>query len=133
MYCCSFVFRHVKLSHKEVYSNYQKLHGPQSNSNQSTLDGHVILHCESYGAKHARQSRITSSLVSNLIVGCSLPLSIVENVHFRSFVAELDNKYTLPSRSHVASRLIPDLLLRKKDAVSRRLSGCKNVAENIVI
>ncbi|KAL3973695.1 hypothetical protein ACER0C_024902 [Sarotherodon galilaeus] len=52
---------------------------------------------------------ITQSILQDLIVGCSLPLSIVENPHFRHFLNVLDSKYTPVSRITLREKLIPHL------------------------
>ena len=62
-----------------------------------------------YGVQHPRRKLINESIVKHLIVGCSLPLSIVENSHFRDFIHILESKYPLVARSTVTSTLMPQM------------------------
>ena len=60
---------------------------------------------ESYDRRHPRQSAITDSLIVDLIVGCSLPVSIVENSKFCHFLEVVDKKYVPPARATITSYL----------------------------
>jgi hypothetical protein len=67
-----------------------------------------------YETEHPRQSAISDSLIMDLIVGCSLPFSIVENDHFRQFVGLLDKRYTPPSRTTISTYLERKVIVIKK-------------------
>ncbi|XDV25941.1 hypothetical protein PO909_029765 [Leuciscus waleckii] len=43
---------------------------------------------------HPQQKAISNAILSDLIIDCNFPLSIVENKSFRHFLAVLDSKYT---------------------------------------
>ena len=58
-----------------------------------------------YGARHPRQTAITDALINDLVIGCSLPLSIVENEKFRHFLAVIDSRYTPLARATIAQNL----------------------------
>jgi hypothetical protein len=60
---------------------------------------------DQYSTNHPRQKAITSSIISDLIIDCSLPLSLVENPSFRRFMALVDPKYVNASRSTVTSHV----------------------------
>ena len=77
---------------------------------------------------HPGQKSLTYSLVSNLIVGCGLPVSIVDSPYFRAFVRDLDPKYAVPCRQAVSSVILPDLLKAKKEKLQRFLNACTDVA-----
>ena len=62
-------------------------------------------HSNRYSSSHSQQKAITAALIEDLIVKCNLPLSLVENEHFRHFLSVVDSRYTPPSRSTVASQL----------------------------
>lgn len=70
-----------------------------------------------YGAMNEEQLKITKSLVENLIVGCGLPMSIVENKNFAAFMVDVNSKYNLPSRSNLTSKLIPVIRDRRMEGV----------------
>ena len=86
------------------------------------------MHRAGYAPHHPRQIQITNSLITNLIVRCSLPVSIVEDDGFRQFMHDVDPKYTMPSRSHVTSSLIPKLYEQKQMAVAKKLGDSSNVS-----
>jgi hypothetical protein len=71
----------------------------------------------SYNHVHPRQRSLTSSLVEKLIIDCCLPISIVDNVHFCSFLSDLDPKYTPPCRQTVTYSILPDMLTTKTNHV----------------
>ena len=58
-----------------------------------------------YSAANAQQKAITSSIIEDLIINCSLPLSIIENRHFKHFLTVVDSKYTPPARNTIKTRL----------------------------
>jgi hypothetical protein len=84
-------------------------------SQQPTLSTFVAAGSEGarYSSTNPRQQSITESLVSDVIVGCNLPISIIDNLHFRRFLSILDKKYAPPhadKRSHF--RTFQDFLSR---------------------
>ncbi|KAG8003267.1 hypothetical protein GBF38_007691 [Nibea albiflora] len=78
--------RHLKL-HKERYEEYQKnknsVDEPQQPSISQLLDTRV----RRYSMSHPQQKAITNAILSDLIIDCNFPLSIVENKSFRHFLA----------------------------------------------
>ncbi len=46
-----------------------------------------------YSLQHPHQKAIDASLIKNLIIGCCLPISLVENEHFREFMKVVDPWY----------------------------------------
>lgn len=85
-----------------------------------------------YTANHSRQLSITSAIVSDLIVGCSMPLSLVENPNFRHFMEVVDSKYTVNSRSTVTST-ITKLASKQEEDLRSLLSNVPNVSVTIDI
>jgi hypothetical protein len=55
--------------------------------------------------------------MENCIVSYGLPLSIVDNDHFKKFVHDLDSKFTVPSRDSIMSMHLPWLLLKVEEKV----------------
>ena len=51
-----------------------------------------------YKVGDRRQKRISDAIVSRLIVGCWLPMSIVDSQQFREFLKDLDPMYRMISR-----------------------------------
>jgi hypothetical protein len=56
---------------------------------------------DKYGPTHSQKKAISQSIIEDLIVKYSLPISIVENVNFRHFVSVVYPKYTPMSRPTV--------------------------------
>ncbi|CAB1343286.1 unnamed protein product [Coregonus sp. 'balchen'] len=93
--------RHLKL-HKERYEEYQMnkiiVDEPQQPSISQFLDTRV----GRYSLTHPQQKAISNAILSDLIIDCNFPLSIVENKSFRHFLAVLDSKYT-PSQEGITA------------------------------
>ncbi len=128
--CLPFLFRHYSAVHPEKHSEYESKKSINSGNKSSSIDSYFKSESDShsYGSKHPLQVKITDSLVEDLVVGCSLPLSIVENTHFRKFIDNLNSKYVLPSRSHLTSKLIPEVLAAKRDIIAKKMESFRHVA-----
>lgn len=120
----------MKRKHPTVLDEYGKHpRGREDSSFQpSVADVFGASSSSKYGRNHPEQRKLTTSLVENVIVNCSLPLSITENVSFRKFVHDLNSKVTLPSRTHIASTVIPDLHEKKTQEVKKLLDAARNVS-----
>jgi hypothetical protein len=101
--------RHLRRVHPSTYKEYQ-----DSTDNGDNLQGQSNLNSyipnasgANYGTTSLRQKSITTSRVSNLIVACGLPVSIVDHPAFCTFLAELDPKYTPPVRQTVTNSILP--------------------------
>jgi len=81
-----------------------------------------------YGHTNIRQKSITSSLISNLIVSCGLPVSIVDHPSFRAFLADLDPKYVPPVRQTVTNSLLPQLLQAQQAKLTTLLQQSSDVS-----
>ena len=81
-----------------------------------------------YSTNSPDQMKKTASFVENIIIGCGLPLSIVENPHFISFCRDMDPLFHLPSRSYLSRHLLPNGVSRKVEAVQNKLSAAKSVS-----
>ena len=86
-----------------------------------------------YASNHPQQQRITSLLLQNLIVKGSLPFGIVETDWFREFMNAVNPKYSLPSRSHLTTKLLPKLREATEDRVSAHVAKAENMSLTIDI
>lgn len=75
-----------------------------------------------YAQHSPRYLAITDVILHDLVIGCCLPLSLVENPHFRDFLQVLDCKYTPVSRRTLTEKLIPGYKLKQTSSKSWRLS-----------
>jgi len=62
-----------------------------------------------YATNHPEQQRVTQLILEKLIVQGCMPLAILEADWFRDFMAAVQPKYSLPSRTHVTTRLLTQL------------------------
>jgi hypothetical protein len=74
--------------------------GMERGKNQLSIDTFASssgqLHpVQPYNLQHPHQKAINASLIKNLIIGCCLPISLVENKHFREFMNVVDPRYVL--------------------------------------
>uniref|UniRef100_A0A8C2FGK0 Uncharacterized protein n=1 Tax=Cyprinus carpio TaxID=7962 RepID=A0A8C2FGK0_CYPCA len=81
-----------------------------------------------YSASSSRQLAINQAIIHDLIIGCCLPLSIVENQHFRHFLHTIDERYTPITRSNIAFKQIPQLVTRIKECIKSSLADQKFVS-----
>jgi hypothetical protein len=59
-------------------------------------------------------------------VNCSLPRSLVENIHFRHFLSVIDNRYVPPARTTVTSRL-SQMADNLQNSIMTQLTSVKTV------
>jgi hypothetical protein len=77
--------------------------------------------------------RFNKSVVNNLIIGCGLPISIVDNPKFEAFVCDMNPKYSLPFRSHVTGKLIPACRKARVDGMKAHLASACYLSLTVVI
>lgn len=86
-----------------------------------------------YPASHHKQRALTASLVQNVLVKCALPIALVDNVHFRSFLHDLDPSFNSPCRQTVTYTIIPQLLEAKREVVKNVLKSQLDAALTVDI
>ena len=85
-----------------------------------------------YPSGHSRQRLLTESIVEDLIIYCSLPLSIVENPGFRRFLKKADPKYVPTSRTTVVSKL-SHMTASTQESMKTQLAGLETVSVTVDI
>ncbi|XP_047141090.1 uncharacterized protein LOC124816102 [Hydra vulgaris] len=125
--------RHYSNVHPEKHAEYVAQKHINFNCKQIIIDTFFTKQNSSYGSQHPDQIKITDFLVANLVVGCSLPLSLVENSNFRKFICDMNNKYVLPSRSHLTSQLIPEAVKEKRELISKQVQSIGHIAMTVNI
>uniref|UniRef100_A0A3Q1CK49 HAT C-terminal dimerisation domain-containing protein n=1 Tax=Amphiprion ocellaris TaxID=80972 RepID=A0A3Q1CK49_AMPOC len=81
-----------------------------------------------YSLHSPRHQAIAEAIVKDLIVGCSLLLSFVENGHFKHFIEIMDCKYTPVSRRTICEKWIPVLVKKVKETVLEKLATQSSVS-----
>ena len=74
---------------------------------------------DKYGPSHPQQKAINKGIIDDLIIKCNMPISIVENEHFRHFLSILDHKYTPMARTTVSHALDKKVEEVKKTLLDR--------------
>lgn len=109
------------------YKEYEQLVDDELEDGQSQIaDFFRREESDSYSSRHPRQVSITDALITDLIIGCSLPLSLVENEHFRHFLYVMDNKYTPSARSTIST-----YLERKVNELKEKLKQDLKLADTV--
>jgi hypothetical protein len=136
------VHRHLSRKHEQKYQQYLReqhqadssqlsiveFATQQSGSADANDDYSSQASLSSYSASSIRSKQITQSLMSNLIVGCGLPLSLVDNQTFRRFLKDIDARYTPPCRQTLSYTLIPRAVDVCKQKLQSELQKCSSVA-----
>jgi hypothetical protein len=124
---------HLKTRHKPKFEDFKKAKAEAPKGNQLSLSdfsfGETISH---YPRGRPKQVRFERSVLTNLIVGCSLPISVVENNHFRKFVDVMDAKIT-PLNSKGVKRGIDSLYQETKQDLYNELEKAECVSVTIDI
>ena len=94
---------------------------------QPSIDSFAFKKAQIYSKSSPQQQAISLAIIQDLIIGCCLPLSLVENHHFRHFLALLDCKYTPLSRRTITDK-IPELVRNAKEAISKKLKASSFVS-----
>uniref|UniRef100_A0A669D263 HAT C-terminal dimerisation domain-containing protein n=1 Tax=Oreochromis niloticus TaxID=8128 RepID=A0A669D263_ORENI len=85
-----------------------------------------------YSMTHPQQKAITNALLSDLIISCNLPLSIVENKNFRHFLTVVDRKYSPVCRRTIISKT-ENLAAEKRSMLKTQLSETDHVSVTVDI
>ncbi|KAK7138517.1 hypothetical protein R3I94_013977 [Phoxinus phoxinus] len=122
--------RHLERKHRERYLEYKAGSAASMTIADPTQPqiSSFAQRVQLYSPNSARQQAITQSILQDLVVGCSLPLSVVENPNFRRFLNVLDSKYTPVSRTSLTEKWIPHLVTRVKGDIIKALEVQSNVA-----
>ena len=78
-------------------------------------------HRNVYARGHPRQTMLADSIVQNMIIGCNLPVSLVDHPKFRKVFFDFDSKFSMPCRQTVTSSMIPKYLKVRKEHLIEHL------------
>lgn len=102
--------------------------GQQAPDTEQTSEAAFDLKMQLYNPNSPRQQEIHLTIINILITGCTLPLSIVENDHFKHCLKVLDNKYTPIGRRTIKEKRIPVLVGNIKDTITEKLQSQPSVS-----
>ncbi|XP_060786390.1 nectin-4-like isoform X2 [Neoarius graeffei] len=69
------------------FAEYLKNKIIPSETEQPSISGFLTAKDTQYNATHPQQKAITNSILTDLVIGCNIPLSVVENRYFRNFLS----------------------------------------------
>ncbi len=96
-----------------------------SNVTKSHSQPSVQAVAQAAGSK-AFKEKVDETL-TEVLCGCSLSSTLVDNDKFKRFCALLSNKYTLPSSSTVDKKLIPIAAARIQLTTTKYLASCRDM------
>ena len=123
--------------HKEKHHAYEKAKEMKDDegTSQQSLDVFFKMNnsAKKYGSRNEMQLKIVNSLKENLIIGCGLPLSVVENECFRQFMNDVHPKFNMPFRPAITQKLIPAVKDKQIGQITEQLSVVKRVSFTVDI
>ncbi|CAF2680436.1 unnamed protein product [Rotaria sp. Silwood2] len=100
--------KHIKTKHRFAFDEWKSKHDRVVNEqNQPKITNIFNRENEKYSANNKRQQLLTNSLIRNLIINMSLPLSIVDNESFMNFMLDADPKYKMINRRDITRSFLP--------------------------
>lgn len=101
----------------------------KTGSSQSTMMSFVEKQDpDTFGPNHPQQVKFVESLAENMIVGCGLPISVVEHPQFKSFIQDLNPKLSIPTRQSLTYKILPQLAERKRKILLKTLNEAEHIA-----
>ena len=113
---------------EEYQMNKSVIDEPQQPSISQFLDSRV----GHYSMSHPQQKAITNAILSDLIIDCNLPLSIVENKSFWHFLTVVDSKYSPVCRRTLTSKT-ESLAGERRSRLKTQLSNTEHVSVTVEI
>ena len=114
------------------YEEYQTTRTITNEPQQPTISQFLDIRVGHYSASHPQQKAITNAILSDLIIDCNLPLSIVENKSFRHFLTVLDSKYSPVCRRTLTSKT-ENLAAERRSKLKTQLSNTDHVSVTVDI
>ena len=124
--CFCFMF------HRYAYE-YEKMRKVCTDSSQPAISQFIQSRPqEVYSSNNPRQKVITNAILTDLGIGCSMPLSITENEHYRHFLSVADSKYQPVCRRTITVKL-ESIVAEKREKIKLLLTGAKHVSVTVDI
>ena len=81
-----------------------------------------------YSRTSTRAKHLMQSLWDNVIIGCGLPVSLVDHPKTCKFLSDMDARYDPPCRQTVTQTLVPKSVQTQKDALRAELDKCNSIS-----
>ncbi|XP_042166334.1 uncharacterized protein LOC121841511 [Oncorhynchus tshawytscha] len=85
-----------------------------------------------YSMNHSQQKAINNTILSDLVIDCNLPLSIVENKSFHHSLSVVDSKYSPVCRRTLTSK-VENLATERRSKLKTQLSNTDHVSVTVDI
>ena len=82
-----------------------------------------------YSFNHPQQRAITNSILSDLVIDCNLPLSIIEHPSFQHFLTVVDSRYATVSCRTITTNL-DELVAERRMKLKSDLGNADSVSVN---
>jgi hypothetical protein len=105
---------------------------PTQDSSQPQISQFVTSSKQQYTSSHPQQNAITRSVLSDLVIVCNLPLSIIEHPSFRRFLSVVDTRYSPVSRRTLTSKL-DGAVLEKQTKLKNSLANVEDISVTVDI
>uniref|UniRef100_A0A8C7ME78 HAT C-terminal dimerisation domain-containing protein n=1 Tax=Oncorhynchus kisutch TaxID=8019 RepID=A0A8C7ME78_ONCKI len=106
--------------------------GVTSEPQQSPISQFMETSVGQYSMNHPQQKAINNAILSDLVIDCNLPLSIVENKSFRHFLSVVDSKYSPVCRRTLTSKG-ENLATERSSKLKTQLSKTDHVSVTVDI
>uniref|UniRef100_A0A673ZZR7 Uncharacterized LOC115161945 n=1 Tax=Salmo trutta TaxID=8032 RepID=A0A673ZZR7_SALTR len=114
------------------FEQYQMNKSATSESQQSPISQLMETRVGRYSTNHPQQKAINNAILSDLVIDCNLPLSIVENNSFRHFLSVVDSKYSPVCRRTLTSK-VENLATERRSKLKTQLSNTDHVSVTVDI
>lgn len=114
------------------FAKYKELKSKTTPVNQPALTSFGYSASDQYSYNHPRQKAITAAIINDLIIDCSMPLSLVEKPGFRNFMAAVDPKYVNFSRATVTSK-ITEMASVMENKIKEAMASANNLSVTVDI
>lgn len=136
-----FSCRHLQRRHITIYNQYLtsksllkndeaavKSETSQPKLTEYTTSARSSEEQRQYPRGHPRQSLLTDSIVKNLVIGCNIPVSLLDHPKFRQCFKDFEPKFSMPCRQTASYSIIPSYLVSAKAELIERLKKSNHVA-----
>lgn len=116
------------------FAEFSKAKKGTSEEGQSSIESFLVQArgVQAYHQGHPRQRLITESIVNDLIIGCNLPLSLIEHPNFRNFLSVAEERYNPVSRCTITRR-VSELASEKQASIKLKLEKTNTLSVTVDI
>ena len=103
-----------------------------SSTSQTPISEFMDTGVHQYSSTHPQQKALTNAILSDLVIDCNLPLSIIEHPSFRHFMKVADSKYNPVCRRTLTSKT-ENTTAERRSKLRTQLSNIEHVSVTVDI